>query len=670
MKRFIPIALLIPLGSMAQTTVSAGATMTIEGADFRTVSLTIEGSDDANKGIVDLNAGNLYIEEASVPTADTDGDLLIDNFGELQGGNGNIFLEGDFIIDESGEFIYETSKVIFPNGPGLKAIKKETGGGAQKTIGFYRLFSEISAGVNATSDIDIQVHYLFYHSAGVFQNGGTIEFKSASPTFYAIYQREGTTGISNFGTERFECTLSNNSAGSRQISFPFQTSNNLSTLNPIGIPLLYDGQGNPGQENVRYWDATDDLQGSNFAKGWATAAGTDDKLAYSIYLENNGTHDFSTTFSVDGNAFGTSAREYTQDLYWTNDPTDDPDGDPTARRGWNFVPNPWPSMLDVNAMLVDPGFTPDYKAIHLWDANSELTKQYTAMLGNGVTIKNWNTTGGGTDIFALDPTLAPFQAFWVFTEQDQTLTLDEDVVRDTARGDANTFLKTQPDGFQLNVFTQDSAWDAVRIYFDENASDQFDNTLEARKLRSVEMNAPYFYGIEENIHAQIIARKKRITDSVTLGFTTKEKEQTYFINSDFENLDPSWYVFLYDKKEKQWFDLKESNNQEFHISETDNANRFVVHFTKNERTYTDKVQAQSSSISAFTRGDQVVIKSIGLEGNAMVSIHDITGRELYSTLTTIQKNEEKSIGLDIKQSMILVKTLINGQVYVDRLFLR
>lgn len=138
--------------------------------------------------------------------------------------------------------------------------------------------------------------------------------------------------------------------------------------------------------NVYWWDAS--VRGgstNNVANGWTSALASDNELkGYAIYLANNGIHNFSTTISIQGNV---KEGDQVSGLGYTFDTGGD--SSTAIQRGWNLIPNPYPSNLDITNLLADANFDPTYKAVHIWDVN---VGQYKAINVSGLT--NYQTSGG------------------------------------------------------------------------------------------------------------------------------------------------------------------------------------------------------------------------------------------------------------------------------------
>ena len=495
-------------------------------------------------------------------------------------------------------------------------------------------------------------------------SGGTLVLKSSAVTDYATISKAAgatLTVITTPGEEGhvvYEKTLSNTNAGWRQMAFPLADDAPWSSLNPTGISLLWAGQGSPAsQENMFNWDATD--AGSSAATGWvkATDVQANRKNAFAIYLENDGVHDFSTTFSIEGNPF---FGNYSQPIKFTEDPASPGNAN---GKGWNLVPNPWARLIDLNALVDDAGFTPTYKGVHVWDA---ISNQYKSFV-KGVTPVNYNTNGGNSNVAALT-TIAPFQAFWVKADADATLTLNETAVTTTDRTAQNTFMKQEPEGFQLHVFDQDNNWDGLKIYFDAQATREFDNTKDAYKLKSATAGMPTIYANEGNAAAQIVGRPISIADSVEVAYTSTKDQCNFSIEPDLANLSGGWYVYLKDRVSGKVYEMEAGKRLRFVHKTAYSPNRFVVYYSKNSFAFDNLVTGAEATTIAYVKNEQVTLQSRGYTGPAEVMVTDAVGRIIYRATHNLQAGDELPLELLQNGQLIVISIQLNDRVEATKLY--
>lgn len=281
------------------------------------------------------------------------------------------------------------------------------------------------------------------------------------------------------------------------------------------IPLFYSGS-----NNVYYWDASEDGS-SGEAVGWvAVTDSTTDvggmNTPLMIYASDSGssTYDLLSEIEISGDPYFSDG---TITLYNYYDPYV---AQLTENKGWNTIGNPYPCILDLEA--VSNGLNLDYKAIHIWDA---ATSQYYVYL-NGESSSIDHT--GSTTVTTTNGFLRPFESFWVkMSDADGTsVTVDmlTDYRADTVLSSTPTYFKTTPgDKFNLSVMGTNNKSDATLIHLNANASNGWDGDMDAYKLKSGTAGVPSLYSliVENDI------------DTIESAITTVQKADTVVIPVDF-----------------------------------------------------------------------------------------------------------------------------------------
>lgn len=231
--------------------------------------------------------------------------------------------------------------------------------------------------------------------------------------------------VTNAGTTYAEQYLtSQTNAGWRQLASPVSTTlaevdDDFETFYPNGPGPV----GNAAQYNIWWYDASPiNPNGTNVT---ANLLGSDADAKHFKAADNNtlafGPANNARGFTIfSGSAFDiTNAGvldvsgvfgngDYTFDCYRTHDFIAGQSGTTTQQliTGWNLIPNPYPSNIDVSNLLSDAtNFDLAYKAVHVWNAK---VQQYVAIT-EGAFI-DWNTSN---DTLGSAKNIAPFQAFWV-----------------------------------------------------------------------------------------------------------------------------------------------------------------------------------------------------------------------------------------------------------------
>lgn len=376
----------------------------------------------------------------------------------------------------------------------------------------------------------------------------------------------GSTGTIT-GNVTVKKVLANTNTGFRHISLPVDAP--ITSL--TGIDLLMDNHSPSYQQNVFYWNPTN--IGASVATGWTVATSTDDETkAYSIYSNNSATGglwDVASPISITGVP---NQSDYTISLQYTFDPRGNLSS--SIQRGWNFIPNRFPSNIDVSVLINDANFGSTYKAVHVYN---QQTGQYFGI--NQSSLVNYQASGGSLSPLTND--IIPFQGFWVkATSTSQSIQV-KNSHRSTDLSTSAVFARKSIDQFRLNVSDTLGRGDQIAVLFDANATEQLDGTMDLYKLKSPNKGVPTMYcrqgDLELSANALPVLTNERM---VQLIFESRQPGLTYTIYPDFSSLSPETTVSLEDRKTGTLHDLSKGAYSFTCDNAFDNA-RFVLHFNKN-----------------------------------------------------------------------------------------
>jgi hypothetical protein len=371
----------------------------------------------------------------------------------------------------------------------------------------------------------------------------------------------GSTGTIT-GNVTVNKVLANTTAGWRQISLPVDAP--ITSL--TGLDLLTSSHPTSFQRNVFYWDPSN--AGASIAAGWAVAAGTDDETkAYAIYSNNsnNGLHDITSGISITGTP---NQSDYVVSLQYNFDPS----GNHTASnsRGWYFIPNRFPSLLDISVLVNDANFGSTYKAVHVYN---EVTGQYVAI--NQSTMNTYNCS---TSFPIATTDIIPFQGFWVkATSTSQSITV-KNIHRITDLTTATAFAKLKHELMRLNVSDSAGRGDQVVVFFDAQATEQLDGTMDLFKLKSPNNTVPTLFCQEGDLELCTDALPMlNGTRTIQLMFESQKIGSTYTFSPDFSAFNKYASVILEDRKTGVLHDLSNGPYQ-FVYDGSFGSDRFVLHF--------------------------------------------------------------------------------------------
>lgn len=375
----------------------------------------------------------------------------------------------------------------------------------------------------------------------------------------------GSTGTIT-GNVTVKKVLANTNAGFRHISLPVDAP--ITSL--TGISLLTSSHFISYHKNIFYWDPTN--VGASVAAGWTVASNVDDETkAYSIYCKNGtpgGLWEFSSPISITGVPNQT---DYTISLQYTFDPRGNLAS--STQRGWNFIPNRFPSNIDVSVLINDANFGTTYKAVHVYN---QQTGQYFGI--NQSSLINYQASGGSLSPLTND--IIPFQGFWVkATSTSQSIQV-KNSHRSTDLSTSAVFARKSVDQFRLNVSDTLGRGDQLAVLFDADATEQLDGTMDLYKLKSPNKWVPTMYcqqgDLELSANALPVLTNERI---VQLMFESRQAGLTYTISPDFSLLNSETVVSLEDRKTGALHDLSKGAYS-FTFDNAFNNARFVLHFKK------------------------------------------------------------------------------------------
>lgn len=321
---------------------------------------------------------------------------------------------------------------------------------------------------------------------------------------------------------------------------------------------------------------------------------------------------------------------------------------------WNYLGNPYPSAINIDAFLYDPANSGLDKLVYLW------TNGYKKEGGNYVYqwegFATYNAVGAvGTP--ATDPTssqtsqmptkyIATGQGFFIpGNANGQVVFKNSHRVRGN---NTNSFNREKPvDRYWLDLISQDNRYGQTLVGYLE----------EATNARDKDIDAPPFLSGQETIELYTILDQERLIiqgrapfeqeDVVALGYTLAEAGTYTMKLSSVDGLFAAYQdVYLYDKFLQLSHNLKEGD-----YSFTTEAG---VHDDRFEVTYTKREGLNPASFDAdwvaFNKNGQLRIEST--TGFNHIRIYDLVGRVIYEESMPSSTSYDIS-GLDQNQILIV-----------------
>ncbi|MDR0810906.1 MAG: T9SS type A sorting domain-containing protein [Paludibacter sp.] len=410
---------------------------------------------------------------------------------------------------------------------------------------------------------------------GATLNAGTLLLKSDA-TGAATLINNGTLNVPE-GNQIYSFTTPADNRNSWYVGSPvsaapytaLQTFSEDETKNPFKYIEANDNGENDGWEEV-----TDNL-----------TAG----VGYNVYLNP------STTYSLSGGTFNDGA-VISLPLTYTLTNTD--------YKGFNFIANPYPAYLNLTGLNFANIETTIWK--RTWDGSDMFYETQNYASGEGVPAAAGN--------------IAPMQGFWVrATAATTTLTLTSSMREHKGESGALR-INSNRSRLRLNI-GNGSKTDQMLVYFDNNASNAFDN-FDSRKLSNDNAAIPEIYTVTGNTKL-VINGMSAVTDNleIPLGVKLGAAGQFTIAATEISNL-AGYDIILKDNLLQSEINLSESDYP-FASAAMDNTERFSIIF----RAPTEINFVQSSKFKVQSLNGQIIINNA--RAGDKVEIFTTLGQKLY-----------------------------------------
>ncbi|MEI6695961.1 MAG: endonuclease [Bacteroidota bacterium] len=315
--------------------------------------------------------------------------------------------------------------------------------------------------------------------------------------------------------------------------------------------------------------------------------------------------------------------------------------------GWNYIANPYPSAINWNsasgftrAMLANVGSTS--KAIWIWNPDSA---NYGCYLSESI--------DPGTN--GVSQYIAASQGFWVKAVSSGTFKMN-DSVRVHA---SQSWLKAStasPDMLRINVSGNGNTYSDEIIINYGKTNDQFG----AEKMFSMEASAPSLYTTKLNKNWSInylttinehptvpLGFKAGVNGIYTLHFTGNEQFNQLILEDLQTNIQKNMFT---------------SSSYTFVAQTTDNAERFILHFTSVANNING---IQNSDIQIYTNNSTIYINT--QENIDEIKVFSLLGQLILKQ--TGNTNTIRNIPIENSAAYYLVKVITEKNVYTKKLFI-
>jgi fibronectin-binding autotransporter adhesin len=466
------------------------------------------------------------------------------------------------------------------------------------------------AALNIITSLDLQ--------SGMLTNNGTITLKSTSTgtayldNFSSTYSGDYS---GNLTVERYVA-----SAGTHYIGYPFTS---YALTSPIGFsgPVIPQPSCNANAtatnspfSNIYKWKENTTFTSGCSQQGWVAVTNENSVTGqgYAVTLGSNQTLSLTGAPIIDDYNYGATKSTYTVP-------------NPTPSAG---VFNPLYTQVTGGTNLVSNPFPSPYE----WDGGDGL-----GGIINDVAYV-WQTSGtykGTYQTIAVGDVLAVGQGFFVKATADTDLSFVNSK-RKTATNP--TFYQTN-NGANLDITMAGNGFaDRTQIVFNDQATLGFDGTFDGFKMLG-NYNQPTLYTVMMGNMMATINTLPSIDQSpnVVMGMfvgTSGNYELTF---NNINSFDPTSYIYLEDTKTGTMQDMRANNTYSFAATTSDDADRFVIHFTPAAEINTADADCNNSGTINITQpgtatwtytvtdNNNATISSGSLNQNSAATVNAVAG---------------------------------------------
>jgi hypothetical protein len=210
-----------------------------------------------------------------------------------------------------------------------------------------------------------------------------------------------------------------------------------------------------------------------------------------------------------------------------------------------------------------------------------------------------------------------------------------------------------------------SLYDPFVYYFDEKATDNFDNQLDALKFFNTDIRVPNFYafshdGFRLSVNALPVPAGE--IPAIPLGLRTRKDGELTFTLRDIQGDVPGGPVYLYDAMTETSHNLSDTELKIF-LATGDYNNRFFLNFA-NISTPVRKHDLVPLPFKVYYAQDILHAEINCLSGNrGILRIDNLTGQTVFSTTVFENGHHEFSPSL---MNGIYVVSLVSGNTRISQ----
>ncbi|MBP7496069.1 MAG: T9SS type A sorting domain-containing protein [Bacteroidales bacterium] len=371
--------------------------------------------------------------------------------------------------------------------------------------------------------------------------------------------------------------------------------------------------------------------------GWVSPAGANDFLNLLVGYTLN------INSGITAQLIGTAASGL-YSINVTKTTSVNPDDD-----GWNLVGNPYPSPIDWDALN---GWTKTNvnNAIYMFKTSDRYTGNYCSYI-NGVSCDG-----------IISNIIPSMQAFWIKASADGILALDNRVRTEHLNTPFYKKQDIQKPLLRLSVKGVDNELisDNTVVYFDKQASDNFDSNFDAVKLFNSNLTACNLFTLSGDNQKLSINSLNEINYNpiVQLNFTTDIYGYYILKVKDFLNFDFFNSIYLEDLSAHKFIKLNSQTEYKF-LYNINEPKQFVLHFNKDFNNIESKIK---DNIKIYSSENRINIINLNNDKYELF-IYNIIGQEVES-----QKiNNTDYISKVLEKGNYVVKIVSGNNIIVNKI---
>ena len=301
--------------------------------------------------------------------------------------------------------------------------------------------------------------------------------------------------------------------------------------------------------------------------------------------------------------------------------------DASPSSGWNLLGNPFPVAIEWNNSSD-------------WNRNNVGAVMYLFDPDNTGNYVTWNyNTGIGTN--PNGGFIAATQGFWVRAADTVGTSASITIPASQRFHDDASFLKsdgvTLPNHLLVTVKDENHK-DQTILGFIKSATPDFDPDFDGFYLKPNVNSLSLYTSTNGSKYAINELPSMEEYPIVPLTFEAAISGQHTLSFSWLESFDSDQPVFLEDRKEKRFKDLRLLTEYKFDASPDEMENRFFLHFSA------PKVTADPMDYVNIYSWQNKVVVEIPFETDGQIYVYDITGRQVVATKAFFGKNELQLTG--------------------------